>query len=51
MTRSIIFNEGQPGRTDLFAGTLGGPDVTIPVVGASYADGAALYETPRRPAT
>ena len=31
---AIIFNEGQPGRTDLFVGTLGGPTVTIPVVGA-----------------
>ena len=39
----IIFNEGQPGRTDLFVGTLGGPTVTIPVVGLSFADGQALY--------
>jgi Zn-dependent M28 family amino/carboxypeptidase len=39
----IIFNEGNPGRTDLFTGTLGGPDVTIPVVGASFADGQELY--------
>ena len=38
----IIFNEGQPGRTDLFVGTLGAPK-DIPVVGASFADGAALY--------
>ncbi|HWG98855.1 MAG TPA: PA domain-containing protein, partial [Pilimelia sp.] len=37
----IIFNEGQPGRQDPFEGTLGGP-VGIPVVGMSYADGAAL---------
>ncbi len=42
----IIFNEGQPGRQDLFAGTLGGP-VTIPVVGLSFADGAALDQAAR----
>jgi Zn-dependent M28 family amino/carboxypeptidase len=39
----IIFNEGNPGRTELVTGTLGGP-TTIPVVGTSYADGLALYE-------
>ena len=39
----IIFNEGQPGRTELFAGTLGEP-IDIPVVGLSFADGAALYQ-------
>jgi Zn-dependent M28 family amino/carboxypeptidase len=38
----IVFNEGQPGREELFTGTLGGPG-TIPVVGLSFADGAALY--------
>ena len=38
----IIFNEGQPGRTELFTGTLGGP-VDVPVVGLSFADGNALY--------
>ena len=38
----IIFNEGQPGRDELLTGTLGG--ITgIPVVGVSFADGAALY--------
>ena len=39
----IIFNEGQPGpgRT-CSIGTLGNP-VDIPVVGLSFADGAALY--------
>ena len=37
----IIFNEGQPGRTEPFAGGLGRP-FTIPVVGVSYADGAEL---------
>ncbi|MGH3358780.1 MAG: M20/M25/M40 family metallo-hydrolase [Nocardioidaceae bacterium] len=40
---AIIFNEGQEGRTDLIIGTLGGP-VDIPVVGLSFADGAALYD-------
>ena len=39
---AIIFNEGQPGRTDLAPGTLGDP-VDIPVVALSFADGAALY--------
>jgi Zn-dependent M28 family amino/carboxypeptidase len=39
---AIIFNEGQPGRDELFIGTLGEP-VGIPVVGLSFADAAALY--------
>jgi Zn-dependent M28 family amino/carboxypeptidase len=39
----IIFNEGQPGRDELLEGTLGNPE-TIPVVGASFADGKALYD-------
>ncbi len=38
----IIFNEGQPGREELFEGDLGRP-FTIPVVGLSFAEGAALY--------
>jgi Zn-dependent M28 family amino/carboxypeptidase len=38
----IVFNEGQPGRQDLFIGSLQRP-FTIPVVGLSFADGAALY--------
>jgi Zn-dependent M28 family amino/carboxypeptidase len=37
----IIFNEGNPGREDLFIGTLGVP-FTIPVVGLSYADAVAI---------
>ncbi len=37
----VIFNEGQPGRQDLFGGTLGGP-VAIPVVSISFALGDAL---------
>lgn len=36
---AIIFNEGQAGRTDAILGTLGSPDFTIPVVGASFALG------------
>jgi Zn-dependent M28 family amino/carboxypeptidase len=41
---AVIFNEGNPGRTELLTGvTLGGP-VAVPVVGISYADGVALYE-------
>ena len=39
----VIFNEGQPGRQDLFAGTLGNPK-TVPVVGLSYADAVSLYQ-------
>ena len=39
----IIFNEGNPGRTDLFIGTLGDPK-DIPVVGLSYDDAVALVE-------
>jgi Zn-dependent M28 family amino/carboxypeptidase len=47
----IIFNEGNPGRTDLFIGTLGTPQ-GIPVVGASFADGQELYtETQAGPVT
>ena len=38
----IIFNEGNPGRTELFIGTLGSP-FTIPVVGLSFEDASALY--------
>jgi Zn-dependent M28 family amino/carboxypeptidase len=38
----IIFNEGNPGREELFIGTLGNP-FNIPVVGLSFADAAALY--------
>jgi Zn-dependent M28 family amino/carboxypeptidase len=39
----IIFNEGQPGRTNAMLGTLGGPGVNIPVVSASFAVGEDLY--------
>ena len=39
----VLFNEGQPGRTDAFEGTLDPPLTTIPVVMASFAVGAELY--------
>jgi Zn-dependent M28 family amino/carboxypeptidase len=39
----IIFNEGQPGRTDPFVGDVGDP-TTIPVVGISFAEGAHFVE-------
>lgn len=39
----IIFNEGQPGRTALNTGTLGGPDFSISVIGTSFAIGEELY--------
>jgi Zn-dependent M28 family amino/carboxypeptidase len=38
----VIFNEGQDGRTAAFLGTLGGPGVTIPAVGAAYDVGIEL---------
>jgi Zn-dependent M28 family amino/carboxypeptidase len=40
---AIIFNEGNPGRTDLSVGTLGNP-ADIPVVGLSYADAVVIVE-------
>ncbi len=39
----LFFNEGQPGRTDIPAVTVGAP-ADIPVNGLSFADGAALYQ-------
>ena len=41
----IVFNEGTPDHTELLRGSLGGPGVTIPVVGTTYALGAALAGT------
>jgi Zn-dependent M28 family amino/carboxypeptidase len=41
----VIFNEGQPGRTEAFAGTLGGP-FAIPVLSASFEVGEELATTP-----
>jgi Zn-dependent M28 family amino/carboxypeptidase len=37
-----VFNEGRPGGLDLFNGSINAP-AGIPVVGLSFADGAALY--------
>jgi Zn-dependent M28 family amino/carboxypeptidase len=42
----IIFNEGQPGRTDVIFGTLGNPE-TIPVIDTSFAVGQDLYNRDR----
>jgi Zn-dependent M28 family amino/carboxypeptidase len=42
-TAVVIFNEGNPGRTDLLTGTLG-DKVAIPVVGTSFAAGKELYD-------
>ena len=44
----VIFNSGAPGATGSFAGTLGAPDVTVPVVGASFAMGPELAGTTSR---
>ena len=41
-TAVVVFNEGQPGRTEVLQGTLGAPTIGIPVVGTSFAVGAAL---------
>jgi hypothetical protein len=41
----IIFNEGQPGRTDAVIATLQSPVVTVPVISASFAIGESLYTT------
>lgn len=40
---AVIFNEGQPGRQEAVNGTLGGPGIAIPVLGASYALGEENY--------
>jgi Zn-dependent M28 family amino/carboxypeptidase len=39
---AIIYNEGQPGRTEMLSPTLGEHPVTIPVVGVSYELGRDL---------
>jgi Zn-dependent M28 family amino/carboxypeptidase len=44
----IIFNEGQEGRTETLAGTLGRP-FDIPVVGTSFEVGRELYQLSRAP--
>ena len=38
----VLFNEGQPGRTDIINGTLGGPNAAIPTVDTSFALGSEL---------
>ncbi len=38
----IIANDGAPGRTGIVFGTLNAPQVTLPVVGVSFAAGEAL---------
>lgn len=40
-TAVLIFNEGQPGRTAVVEGTLGGP-AAIPAIGLSFAEGESL---------
>jgi Zn-dependent M28 family amino/carboxypeptidase len=42
----VVFNEGQPGRDGVLAGTLGNP-AGVPAVGTSYAIGADLVERVR----
>lgn len=39
---TVIFNEGQEGRTDVVFGTLGTPDFTVPAVDTSFAIGSEL---------
>jgi Zn-dependent M28 family amino/carboxypeptidase len=39
----VVFNEGQPGRTDAIIGTLGLPDFHIPVIGTTFAIGQELH--------
>ncbi len=40
---AVIFNEGNPGRTELLSNVTLGAPAPFPVVGISYADGVALY--------
>ena len=40
----LVFNEGNPGRTDLLTGVTLAAPVDVPVLGISYADGVALYD-------
>jgi Zn-dependent M28 family amino/carboxypeptidase len=42
---AVIFARGVAGETNVILGTLGDTGVTIPVVGASFAVGQALYST------
>jgi Zn-dependent M28 family amino/carboxypeptidase len=43
----VIFNEGQPDRSDTLFGTLDPPAFSLPVIGTSFAVGAELYEGTR----
>jgi len=45
---AVVFNEGGPGRAGVFSGTLGSPQVEIPVLAASFAVGDALRRGARR---
>jgi aminopeptidase Y len=47
----VVMNEGAPGRTDVFAGTLGPPQVRVPAIAASFPVGEALRNTARDGAT
>ena len=38
----VVFNEGNPGRRDLFSATLGAPQVGVPALAASFEVGEAL---------
>jgi Zn-dependent M28 family amino/carboxypeptidase len=38
----VVFNEGSGGRREVFTGTLGPPQVRVPVLGASFAVGDTL---------
>jgi Zn-dependent M28 family amino/carboxypeptidase len=42
----IIFNEGNAGRTDVLNGTLSPPQMTLPVIGTSFAVGQELQNSP-----
>jgi Zn-dependent M28 family amino/carboxypeptidase len=45
----IIFNEGQEGRTDLISGTLDPPQMSIPVLDATFDVGSELVALDARP--
>jgi Zn-dependent M28 family amino/carboxypeptidase len=47
----VVFNEGNPGRRELFAATLGTPQVSIPAMAASFAVGESLRRGTRSGAT
>ena len=47
---AIVFNEGNPGRVDVFGGTLGAP-ATIPALAASFSVGQQLLEAAQKGGT